>query len=217
LTQEFCFFHQIAKLGSKDFGESFDGEKEIDSGGMPGAIGRTKHATTNNVVNVGMILERASPSMQDAEEAWEVTTDVLWICGEFFDGIGRSLEQSRVTDALVLTHEGAQLLWDGKRDQEVMTRELALELFSQPLLGFVVLAGGAVAIAAGAKELAALSAALALVERDPTGFRTTGDNGVDDFAVSLGHLGGVTLEVLGAKGSEDFMDGGHDRVPPSRD
>ena len=95
--------------------------------------------------------------------------------------------------------------------------ELALDLFLQPLLGFVVLTGGAVTIAAGAIELARLSAAVALVERHPAGLRTTSYDGIDDFAVSLGHLGGVTLEVLGAVGCEDFMDGGHDRVPPLRD
>lgn len=39
LLKQFGLFHQIAELGSKDFGESFDGEKEIDSGRMPGAIG----------------------------------------------------------------------------------------------------------------------------------------------------------------------------------
>ena len=35
LIEQFCLFHQIAELGSKDFRERFDGEKEIDSGGMP--------------------------------------------------------------------------------------------------------------------------------------------------------------------------------------
>ena len=39
LIEEFCLFHQIAELGSEDFRERFDGEKEIDLGGMPGAIG----------------------------------------------------------------------------------------------------------------------------------------------------------------------------------
>jgi glycine/D-amino acid oxidase-like deaminating enzyme len=96
----------------------------------------------------------------------------------------------------------------------MVARELALDLFLQPLLSFIVLAGGTMAIAAGAVELARLSAAVALVERHPAGFRTTGDDGIDDFAVSLGHLGGVTLKVLGAEGCKDFMDGGHDRVPP---
>ena len=39
LIEELCLFHQIAKLGAKYFGERFDGEEEIDLGGMPRAIG----------------------------------------------------------------------------------------------------------------------------------------------------------------------------------
>ena len=214
--QEFCLLHQIAELGFEDFGESFDGEKEIDSGGMPRAIGRTKRATANDVVNMGMVLQGASPSVEHAEEAWEIGTEVFSIEGKFFDRIRRRLEQSGVTGALVLAHERTQLFWDGKRDEEVVTRQLALDLFSQPLLGLIVLAGRTVAIAAGAKELARLSAALALVERHPAGLGTTRREGMDDVAVSLGHGASVTLEILGCEGGEDFMDGGHDRVPPSR-
>jgi hypothetical protein len=206
----------MAELGSEDFGESMNGEKEIDLGGMPGAIGRTQSATANDVVDMGMVLQGSSPSVEHAEEAREIGTDVLLIEGKFFNRIRGRLEQSGVTGALVLAHERTQLLWDGKRDEEVVTRQLALDLFSQPLLGLIVLAGGAVAIAAGAKELARLSAALALVERHPTGLGTTRRDGIDDFAVSLWHPGGVTLEVLGSEGCKDFTDGGHDRVPPSR-
>jgi hypothetical protein len=155
--------------------------------------------------------------VKHTEETRKISTDVLGIEGEFFDRIRGGLEQSGVTDALVLPHEVAQWLWDGKGDQEMMTRELALDLFLQPVLGFIVLAGGAVAIATGAKELLRLGAIVALIERHPAGLGTTGDEGIDDFAVSLGHLGGVTLEVLGSEGCKDFMDGGHDRVPPLRD
>src|SRR3970282_3033703 len=93
---------------------------------------------------------------------------------------------------------------------------LALVFFFEPLLGLVVLAGGEMAIPAGAKERLRLGAALALVERHPASLRTTGHDGIDDFAVSFGHLGGVALKVLGAERGKDFMDGGHDRVPPSR-
>ena len=39
LIEQLGLFDQIAELGSKDFRERFDGEKEIDSGGMPRAIG----------------------------------------------------------------------------------------------------------------------------------------------------------------------------------
>ena len=163
-----------------------------------------------------MVLKSASPGVQHTEEPREVPTDVLWIEGEFLDRIRRGLEQSGVTGALVLAHERRQLFWDGKRDEEVVTRQLALDLFSQPRLGFIVLAGGTVAIATGAKELARLSAAVALVERHPAGLGATRRDGIDDFAVSLGHRRGVTLEVLGSEGCEDFTDGDHDRVPPSR-
>ena len=163
-----------------------------------------------------MVLQGSTPGVQHPEEAGQIGADVLWIEGESFDGVRGRLEQSRVTDSLVLPYERAQRFWDGKGDQEMMARELALKLFFKPLLGFTVLAGGAVAITTGAKELWRFGAALALVERHPASFCTTGHDGIDDFAVSLGHFGGVVLKVVGAKGGKDFMDGGHDRVPPSR-
>ena len=174
-------------------------------------------ATRNDVMDMGMIVQGSSPGVQDAEEAGEIGADVLSIQGEFFDGVRRRLEQRGVSHALVLSHEGAQFFWDRKGNQEMMSWELALDLFLQPLLGFMVLTGGAMTIATGAVELAWLGAVVALVERRPAGLRTTGHEGIDDFAVRLGHLGGVTSEVLGCEGGKDFMDGGHDRVPPSRD
>ena len=39
LIEQLGLFHQIAELGAKYFGERFDGEEEIDSGRMPGAVG----------------------------------------------------------------------------------------------------------------------------------------------------------------------------------
>lgn len=39
LIEEAGFYHLIAELGLEDFGERFDGEIEIDSGGMPAALG----------------------------------------------------------------------------------------------------------------------------------------------------------------------------------
>jgi hypothetical protein len=152
--------------------------------------------------------------MEHAEEAGEVGADMLGIFGEFFDCLGRSLEQSGVAKALVLADERAQLLWDGKRDQKVMTRQSTFDLFLQPLLGFVVLAGGAMAIATGDKELLGFSTTLALIESNAAGLSPTRYDRIEDFAMGLGHGSGVALEILGAEGGKDFTDGGHDRVPP---
>ena len=164
-----------------------------------------------------MILQGSSPGVKHTEEAGEIGTDVILIEGQFFDGVRGSLEQSGVSHALVLSHEGAQRFWDRKRNEEMVAGELALELFFEPLLSFMVLASWAMAIAAGAIELVGLGAGFALVERNTAGFGTTGHDGIDDFAVCFRHAVGIALEVLGAEGCKDFTDGGHGRVPPLRD
>ena len=115
----------------------------------------------------------------------------------------------------MLAHEGSQLFRDRERDQKMMTRELALDLSLEPLLSFVVLAGGTVAITTGNKELLRLGTAIASVKSHPASLGATGHDGIDDFAMGPGHCRGIALEILGAKGCKDFTDGGHGRVPPS--
>jgi hypothetical protein len=215
VIEQFRLFDEIAEFGSEDFRESFDRHKEIDSGGVPGAIGRADGTARHDVMNVWMILESASPGVQYTEEAWKISADVLGIGSEFFDGVRRSLEQGGVARALMLSDEGAQLFWNGKSDQEVMARELALDLSLEPVLGFVVLAGRTMAIAAGNKELPRLATPLALVVGDTASLGTASDDSIDDFAMGGGHRGGKALEILGAEGRKDFTNGGHDRVPPS--
>ena len=98
-----------------------------------------------------------------------------------------------------------------------MTGELALDLFFQPLAGFMVLTSGAMAISTGAIDPMELATFFALVEGEAAGFGAAADDGLDDFAVYFRHDLGVALEVLGAKGSEDLIDGGHGPVPPLPD
>lgn len=83
LIEQFVLLHEITEFGTEDFGERLDGEKEIDFGGMPRAIGGTQSPTRDDVVDMGMILQGASPGMEHTEEAWEIGADVLWIDGEF--------------------------------------------------------------------------------------------------------------------------------------
>ena len=164
-----------------------------------------------------MILQGSSPGVKHTEEAGDICTDVILIEGQFFDGVRGRLEQSGVSQALVLSHEVAQRFWDRKGNEEMVVGELALDLFLQPLLSFMGLASWAMAIATRAIELVGLGASFALVKCNAAGFGTTGHDGIDDFAVCFRHAVGVTLEVLGAEGCKDFTDGGHGRVPPLRD
>jgi len=63
-------------------------------------------------------------------------------------------------------------------------------------------------------ELATL---FTLIKGDTTDLGTTANDRIDDFAVYMRHEVGVALEVFGAEGSEDLIDCGHGRVPPSPD
>ena len=139
-------------------------------------------------MDMGMILQGSSPGVQDTEEAGEIGTDVILIEGEFFDGVRGGLEQSGVSQALVLPDEVAQGFWDRKGNKEMVAGELALDLFLQPLLSLMVLASRAMAIATGAIELVRLGAAFALVKRNPAGLGTTVHDGIDGFAVCFRHL-----------------------------
>jgi hypothetical protein len=98
-----------------------------------------------------------------------------------------------------------------------MTGELPLDLFFQPLSGLMVLTSGAMPVSTGAIDLMELATFLALVKYQTAGFGATVDDGVDDFVVCFGHDLGVAFHVLRAEGPEDFIDGGHGPVPPSRD
>jgi hypothetical protein len=183
LIEEAGFFHRIAELGFEDDGESSDGEIEIGSGGVPEAIGGGEGAAGDDVMDMGVILEGTTPGVKDAEESREISADVVLIQGKLLHRFGGGFEQSRISHPLVLTDEAAQALRDGESKQEMVTGELAFQLLFEPLLGFMVLTGRAMAISTGAKDPMELATLLALINGDPTDFSATADDGINDFAV----------------------------------
>jgi hypothetical protein len=84
LIEQAGFFHLITELGFEDDGESFDGEIEIDSGGIPATIGSGESAAGDDVMDMGMLLQGSSPSVKDAEEARQVGAEVMGIRGRVF-------------------------------------------------------------------------------------------------------------------------------------
>jgi hypothetical protein len=183
LIEETDLLHFIAELGFEDDGESSDGEIEIDPGGVPEAIGGGEGAAGDDVMDMGMILQGTSPGVEDSEEPREITADVLLIRSKFLHSFGGSFEQGRVRRPLVLTNESAQILWDGKSEQEMMTGELSFDLFLQPLAGLMVLTSRAMAISTGAIDPMELATLLALIKGDTTSLGATADDGIDDLAV----------------------------------
>jgi hypothetical protein len=155
--------------------------------------------------------------VKDPEESREIATDVMFIQGEFFDGMGGGLEQGRVSHPLVFANEAAQFLRDRKGEQEMVTGELTFHLFFQPLSGLMPLTTRAMAVSAGAIDPMELATIFALVKGEAAGFGTTADDGTDNSAVCFRHELGVALEVFGAKGPEDLIDFCHGPSPPSPD
>lgn len=68
--EEAGFFHGIAELGFEDYGESFHGEIEVDSGGVPEAVGGGEGAAGDDVMDMGVILEGTAPGVEDSKESW---------------------------------------------------------------------------------------------------------------------------------------------------
>jgi len=187
LIEEPGISHRITELGFEDLGESLDGEIKIDTGGVPETIGGRESAAGDDVMDMGVILQGSPPGVQDAEETREICADELLIGDQFLHRFGGSLEQGRVGCPLVLSNEAAQALRDGKGDQKMMTRELPFQLLFEPLLALLVLTGGTMTISTRAKDPMDFATRLALIQGDPTGLGATGDDGIDDLSVCMGH------------------------------
>ena len=80
-------------------------------------------------MDMGMVLQGSSPSVKHAKETRQISTEVMWIGGKFFNGFRGGLKQGRVSGALVFADEGAQLLWHREGEKEMVRGELAVDLF----------------------------------------------------------------------------------------
>ena len=86
---------------------------------------RTDGAGWNQVVNVGMILELASPGMQDAGKAGQIGTQQAGIASQFLQSLGRGLKQGLIARALMRAEKASESLRDGEGEQEIGNRQLA--------------------------------------------------------------------------------------------
>src|SRR3954467_2397792 len=112
----------------------------------PGAVGAEATAG-HHVMDVRVIIQRAAPCVEYAEEPASRGTHVLGIGGQGLDRLARGLEERSVGDTLMTAARGAQRGRDREGQQEISTRQQAAGLRLEPRLGLVLLAGRAMSIA----------------------------------------------------------------------
>ena len=111
-----------------------------------------------------MLLELPPPGMQDTSEPQEIGPDEALIFGELFKGPGRCLNHSLVCETLMRADQGTQGLRDSEGQEKVRPRELLGQVVLEPLLGFMLLTLGAVAVAPGMIDAVLARAVLTLIE-----------------------------------------------------
>jgi hypothetical protein len=150
--------------------------------------------------------------MQHAEKTGQIAADVFCIGRKFFKRIGRSFKQGRIADALVAADKAAQLLRDGKSDHEVMTRELSFDLPLQPRLGFMMLAGRAMPVAAGSEHPMGAVAFITLVNGHTAALGAAANDGIDHLSVFIWHVIAKTADIFRSVLSKNLLDGIHNHT-----
>ena len=79
-------------------------------------------------MDVRVVLELSSPSMEDAGKAGQAGADEALLFGEAFEGLGGGREQGLVGDLWMGADEGTQGFRDAEGDEEVRPRELFFQL-----------------------------------------------------------------------------------------
>ena len=123
-------------------------KKLAREGSQVGAV-RGEATARDDVVDVGVVLELPAPGVQDAGEPRQVGPDEALVCGQPLEGRGRGVKQGLVREALMRADEGSQGLRDGEGEEEVRPGQLFVQVVLEPLLGFMLLTLGTVAVATG--------------------------------------------------------------------
>ena len=212
LLQQTSLAHVFPQESPVDGGEGFHGDKEVGSGGVPGCAVLRQSTARHDVVHVGVVLELPAPGVQDTGETREVGADETLVFGEAFEGFRRSVEHGVVREALMRADEGSECLRDGEGEEEVRPGQLVFQVVLEPLLGFMLLTLGTVAVATGMIDAVLVATALALIEAMAVMSAAAVLDGADDLTVRGGEVG-IALQVFWRKGGEDVAEGRHGRSP----
>jgi hypothetical protein len=207
--------HLFFEERTVDGREGFDGDKEVGAGGAPGHAVLGEAAARDDVVDVGVVLELPAPGMQDAGETRKVCPDEPLVLGQPFEGERRGGEHGVVRAALMRADEGSERLRHGEGEEEVRPGQLLLQVVCEPLLGFMLLTLGTVAVATRMIDAVLPPTTWALIEAVAVVSALAVLDSADDLAVGGGQVG-IALQVFWSKSREDIAEGGHGRSPCMR-
>jgi hypothetical protein len=190
---------------------AFTGTKKLGRAGRQ-AVRSWERPPGHNGMAVGVVREWPAPGVQAPGKPQEIGSDEALIFGELFKSHGRGLTQGLVRGALMRADKGTQGLRDRAGEEAGRSRELFGEVGLEPLVRFMLLTLGAVAIATG--MLDALLSATGWALREAVAVRTALArwDGADDLAVRGGKRGRA-LQGLWGRGRADFTQGDHGRSP----
>jgi hypothetical protein len=139
--------------------------------------------------------------MQDCGEARQIGSEQAGIAGQLLEGFGRGPKQGFVAHPFMGAKKGAKRWGHGEGEEEMRHWQLAGLLGVKPLASFVVLALGAVAIAAGAMDKVFASTVSTLIESRAELPGTTVEQGLESATFEPGQ--GVLSLIVGQVGAED--------------
>src|ERR1035437_8136432 len=207
----------VTKCIAEDFTECLDGQEESRRRVDPSGTVEAQAASGDDVMDVGMMLEVLSPTMEHAEEPYD-RAEVSWVTGSFEQRRGTGAKEQIVKQPLVLEDERGELVGQGEDDMEVRHGQQLCRTRGQPPGPRVALAPGAVPVAARVIGDGLMATADALIEM-PTQCRGAAtDDGIEHLAMRPCKVRSVLLPEAVARCADDVghLEGGPIRVFLSR-
>ncbi len=196
----------LVEEGAKMIGQRSFGEEELGAFGEPLALIWGEAAAGDEVVEVRMIDEGAAPGVEEGEHA-EADAEAFGVGGQVLQSAGRGSKQEGIGELGMSTDPGAQRLRDGEGDQEIGNGQEQLGMVLEPGLGIGLAALGTVPVVAGVVGVVVNAAIRAKKERAPLGGGATGEDLVQDLALTGGHGRAVPVQVSGSPTDQHLMEG----------
>jgi hypothetical protein len=183
---ELVLLKELAKpgreLAAENAAECADRQKEairrIDPSGVVGGETTSGH----DVVNVWMMLQVLSPSMEHAKES-DLCSQMLRIAGELQQCGGTGSEEQIVKQSLVLQSESREFVWQSEDDMKVRHRQQLRSSRCHPSCAGIPLTSGAMPVPARVVRDGLMAAARALITMAAQGRSATSDDGIEHLAM----------------------------------